>query len=204
MPSSTNIAILIPAAGASRRMGSPKQLLEWGDSTLLEHAITTANALDPSELIVVLGSDFGEIKNTISQHDAILLEHQNWADGLGSSISFGIKYLQQCKTNVEGVLVTLADQPLIDADYLTSMISHFEPGKKQIIATSYGDQKMGVPVLFDAVYFSELAGLHDDQGAKVIINRHINNVLPLSSEGKTADIDTPEDYQKLYKANHQL
>lgn len=198
------LAILISAAGTSRRMGSPKQLLKWGNSTLLGHTIETAINVGLESVVVVLGSDFEKISQQITNLDCTILNHMNWGNGLGSSISFGIKYLQQHSANLDGVLVMLADQPLIDVTYLKAMISHFEVNKEQIIATDYSKQKMGVPVLFDKFYLAELSELKDDQGAKQILNQYADKVFLVTSEGKTADIDTSEDYEKLYKANHQL
>ncbi len=199
-----NIAVLIPAAGASSRMGTPKQLLKWGATTLLGHTIETALQLKAQETVVVLGAHFRKIKEGIAAYECVILEHVNWESGLGSSIAFGMKHLLQTDLKVDGVLILLGDQPLIDAPYLQSMVKAFTPGEQQIVATAYGTQKCGVPALFDTLYFDELSVLSEDQGAKAIIERHTTSVLTLPAPPNSLDIDTPEDYERLYNANHQL
>ena len=199
----TNIAIVISAAGTSKRMGTPKQLLKWGTTTLLEHAIETALQLNGNETIVVLGANFNQIKKQIDSQNSVILNHSGWESGLGSSIAFGIKYLLQSNSKADGVLIMLADQPLIDVQYLKLMVAAFEPSKGHIVATSYDRKKQGVPALFDKTYFDELIQLQDDKGAKTIIEKHVASILTLSAPVNITDIDTPEDYETLYRANHQ-
>ena len=203
MSSQANIAVLILAAGGSKRLGAPKQLLPWGDATLLGHAVDTALQLACGPTAVVLGANSEEIKETISDDTVLVLEHTRWEEGLGTSIAWGVSQLLQSTPEIEGVLILLADQPLVTPVYLNSIISEFKSGKEQIIATSYDQQKQGVPALFDASYFDELIALKGDKGAKEILQKHSDKVQLFSAEGQLADIDTLEEYRALYKANHQ-
>ena len=203
MPSITNIAILIPAAGASKRIGSPKQLLKWGDSTLIEHAIETAKELNQKKILVVLGAYFERIKPQIEKSDIQILLNEDWENGLGSSIAIGTDSLLKSGDTFSGLLVLLPDQPLIVPFYLKSMIEEFKAGKNQIIATSYGQGKFGVPAIFDKSYFKELATLRDDRGAKDIIKKYYKFVSSVDIIPLINDIDTEEEYDKIYKANHQ-
>ena len=203
MPSNANIVILIPAAGASKRIGSPKQLLKWGDSTLIGHSIETATELNQKKILVVLGAYYERIKPEIDGFDIQILKNEAWKDGLGSSIAIGADSLLKNGDNFSGLLVLLPDQPLIVPDYLKAMIAKFKVGKKQIIATSYGNGKFGVPAIFDKSYFKELSLLHDDRGAKDLINRHSINVTAIDIVPLVTDIDTEEVYEKIYNANHQ-
>ena len=204
MPSTTKIAILIPAAGASRRIGSPKQLLKWGDSTLIGHAIKTALELNQKKTLVVLGAYYDRIKPEIEGFDIQLLKNEDWKNGLGSSIAMGADFLLKSKETFSGLLVLLPDQPLIVPFYLKAMIDRFKVGKKQIIASSYGDGKFGVPAIFDTSYFKELSMLNDDRGAKDLIKKHSKHVSAIDIVPLVGDIDTEEVYAKMYKANHQL
>jgi len=197
-----NIAILILAAGESKRMGTPKQLLKWKNTTLLGHTIQVSETLN-LKTFVVLGANFEEIKNSISSRSIQILNHENWKNGLGSSIAFGVGYIFKNELDIEAILIVLADQPLINSEYLNSMISVFEKGKNQIIASSYKDGKKGVPVLFDKIYFKELAQLSNDKGAKRLIEKYTDKVVLLNAESMVSDIDTLEDYNGLYQANHQ-
>lgn len=196
----SNIAIVILAAGASKRMGSPKQLLKWGDETLINYSIKTVQKVNTKSVVVVLGANFELIKNGIQTSEVTILNNPHWEKGLGTSIAVAVEYLQNSKSSVDGVLITLCDQPLITSDFLKLLISKFQLDKNQIIATSYGNGKHGVPALFDKVYFNELMGLSDDQGAREILKRQSNNVIGVTPPESNVDLDTKEDYTTLYQS----
>ncbi|MCF6296078.1 MAG: nucleotidyltransferase family protein [Flavobacteriaceae bacterium] len=198
-----NIAVIILAAGASTRIGTPKQLLRWKNTTLLGHAIITAKKLNTKDIIVILGNNYVLIKSKINNSGVQILNNKNWEKGLGNSIAFGVNNILENKSNIDGILIMLSDQPLIDSEYLNSLINKFIIGKHQIIATSYKNGKQGVPVLFDRIYFNELSKLNDDKGAKAIIEKYIKNVLVVNGEQIVPDIDTLENYKNLYNANHK-
>ena len=178
----SNIVVLILAAGSSSRMGRPKQLLKWNKITLLGHAISTAKEIKPLEIIVVLGANYNLFKSEISQEGIQILNNKNWKKGLGNSIASGVKQILKNDSNFDGILITLADQPLIDSTYLNSLIQEFEVGKSQIIASLYKNDKLGVPVLFDAIYFEELTKLNDDKGAKSLLHKYSDYVSALNAE----------------------
>ena len=201
MESPSHIAIVVLAAGASKRMGSPKQLLKWGDGTLIGNAIETVSKLASNELIVVLGAHYELIKNVIQTSPVTILNNENWEKGLGSTIAFAVEYLQNSKSNVDGVLITLCDQPLITADFLNLFISKFQSGKNQILATSYGNGKQGVPVLFDKVYFNDLEKLNSDEGAKEILKKYSSHMEALTPPMDNKDLDTSEEYTALYQSH---
>ncbi len=203
MPIKSNIAILIPAAGASRRIGSPKQLLKWGNSTLISHAIETAEELGQKEIVVVLGAYYDKIKSEINNSSVRILNNADWNDGLGSSVAVGVEYLHNSGVTYDAVLILLPDQPLIVPFYLKTMIEKFRVGENQIIATAYGNKKYGVPTLFDKKYFTKLRALTDDRGAQELIKQLAKFVTSVDINPLISDIDTEEDYNKIYKANHQ-
>ena len=195
MATSRNIAILILAAGASSRMGETKQLLPWEDTTLLGNAIQTAQASDADSVTVVLGANATAIRKEIPQTSFRFIENAEWRTGLGSSIACGTKSLSKSLTKVESILVMLADQPLIDTVYLNAMLTAFRKTDRGV-ATAYNN-RAGVPALFPESYFKRLATLHDDSGAKDIINNVEEGFLVLQPGPKTRDIDTKSDYKKL-------
>lgn len=206
MPSYQNIAILILAAGASSRMGRTKQLLPWNDTTLLGNAIQNAAASNAGCVVVVLGANAKLIRKRIIQKNypsnkIQIIENTEWQSGLGSSIACGTKSLLKTHPHTEGILVMLADQPLIDTTYLNAMLTAFEKNGNNFegsngVATAYKN-KAGVPALFPESYFEELAALHDDFGAKEIINRPKASFLVLEPGDKIRDIDTKSDYKNL-------
>lgn len=202
MPSPKNIAIILLAAGESKRFGAAKQLLLWKETTLLQNSINIISNLNILEKYVVLGANEHLIQSKTSFADVQVLINKDWEMGLGKSIAFGVHHILKNKKNIEGVLLLLADQPLINSEYLNTMINKFKSGNHQIIASSYKNKKIGVPALFDSCYYDELTMLNSDKGAQFIIKKHKKNVTVLSAEDLVLDIDTKEDYDKLHKQNH--
>jgi len=202
MSNQSKIAILILAAGGSSRMGSPKQLLKWKGSNLLDQTISKAIQLKSEKVIVVLGANSDKIIPRIDQNKVNILINQNWELGLGSSISEGIKFIQISYPNLQGVLIMLSDQPLIGLDHYLTLINVFTSGSKQIIPTKYSNGKFGVPALFDRFYFKNLIDLNSDKGAKKLIDKYSEFVNAIRNEQANLDIDTCEEYENLYKENH--
>ncbi len=195
----SNITVVILAAGASNRMNEPKQLLKWGDSTLLGSTIKKAKQLDAKEVVVVLGANFQLISKAIEQSKTTILNNKNWKDGLGSSIAFAVRCIFKSTTKTDAILFMLADQPLIEVDFLNTMINQFQEEKHAVFATLYDDDKYGVPAIFDKAYFKELMLLNDDYGAKELLKKYKYRVKVLLPPAKNVDLDFKKDYLKLYK-----
>jgi len=198
MSKQDDIAILILAAGESKRMGRPKQLLPWGESTLLENAISTAVSTNLKNIHVVLGAHYELIKESINLENVVLLYNLNYKSGQGSSLSLGIDHLSKQKEKYQGVLILLCDQPLITSDYLNELIQTFEVGNKKIVATDYGN-RAGVPAIFAANYFNALLNIKEDMGAKKVLEKYMEDVISLSPNGTEQDLDTPEEYKTFVK-----
>ncbi len=197
MPTPSNIAVLILAAGRSSRMETPKQLLPWRKTTLLGHAIETTLELDIDQVFVVLGANSELIIPKIESYSIQMIKNTNWQNGLGTSIACGIKYIQKLKY-VNGVLIVLADQPLIDDEHLKELINAFKSGNS-IVTTSYRSNKEGVPAIFDRSYFNDLTKLTNDFGAKTVIKN--NTTFSVDGSNKIVDLDTKEEYKNLVKRN---
>jgi molybdenum cofactor cytidylyltransferase len=189
------IALVILAAGESKRMGTPKQLLTWGKTTLIEHTINQAEQSFFKDKYVVLGANYDLISTQISNHDILVSQNKNWSKGLGNSISFAVQHIAKLN-KYDAVLFVLADQPEINAKYLNSIYQKFAPNTHQIIANKYSNS-FGVPVLFDRCYFDTLIQ-NQKSGAKDIITKNINQVTPAPLSINFIDIDTPEEYQETY------
>ena len=197
----SNIAVIILAAGASKRMGKPKQLLRWGSDTLISLAIQKALKINTDEVIVVLGANHEIIREEIKHFPITILNNRDWKLGLGKSIAFSVNYLLEKKTKTNGVLIKLVDQPFITVDYLNELILNFSTKNKKIIATLYDNKKLGVPAIFDKTYFKELAYLNDDFGAKKLLKENESYVKALIPPVKNVDLDSKEDYEKLFRIN---
>ncbi len=190
------IPILLLAAGGSSRMGQPKQLLPWGNISLIEHQILTLLQTG-NPVNVVIGSNSKLIIPVIEKYQVNIFTNTDWECGMGSSISLGIEQIIQKFPDATGVLITLLDQPLITTAYVEKMIVSFQPGPQQIMVSHSAFGWTGVPVIFDRYFFKELSELRNDEGAKKIIKRHEENVILLEGGEILDDMDTPESYRRL-------
>nr|WP_299254751.1 nucleotidyltransferase family protein [uncultured Aquimarina sp.] len=184
------------AAGSSSRLGSPKQLLPWKNTSLIANEIEKSLKLKNLETLIVLGAHFEIILKEIKHFPVVILHNKNWELGMGASISFGIQQILKYKENFEGVLITLVDQPLIDEEHLNNLISKFNENQDAIIATSMKD-RIGVPAIFARHYFKELLLLKEDYGARQIIKKYESHIINIDGKDKTDDIDTKEQYKAL-------
>lgn len=191
-----SIGVVILAAGASTRMGTPKQLLPYGETNLLCHTIDVALESVCRPVIVVLGAYFAQIKLTIEQLPVHIVENTDWQKGIGTSIRAGILALQQIEPNAQAVIITLCDQPFISVSTIAQLIDAYHLTHQPIVVSEYADT-IGVPALFDRILFSELIALNASQGAKQVMQRHDRAVLKIRFAGGAIDLDTPEDYQRL-------
>lgn len=198
----STIAIVLLAAGSASRMGAVKQLLPWKETTLLENAIQQARASDAVEVVVVLGARAAQIKAGIATTDVPIIENEQWKSGMGSSISRGVDFLVNESGHIDGILVMLCDQPLIDSRYLNRMMSEFSKTDTGIIATAY-EKRAGVPALFHKDFFSQLLRLNDEFGARELIAVNSGNCIALAAGNKVADIDTKKDYHALIRGIHK-
>jgi molybdenum cofactor cytidylyltransferase len=197
------IALIILAAGSSSRMGSPKQLLPWENTTVLGHALDVACACRADRIILVLGAQADKVRNALGSRSCEVVFNQNWAEGLGSSINAGLSYINSAVSESpvpDAVLLMLADQPLIDTEYLDRLITHFQRGDGDIVCTNYG-QKLGVPAIFDKKYFPALAELSGDIGAGKLIAGHADTAFGLNPGNRGMDLDSPQDYTRLKNIN---
>lgn len=194
----TEIPILLLAAGSSTRMGQPKQLLPWGNATLIEHQIQTLLKTG-NPVNVVLGFDSTLIIPVIEKYSVNIFINDNWESGMGNSICLGIAQITGILPNAAGVLITLLDQPLITSSYYEKLLSSFQPDSQQIIVSQSSSGWRGVPVLFDQFYFKELSELKNDEGAKKIFQQHEKNVIAVDAGEILEDIDTPQNYQRMLR-----
>jgi molybdenum cofactor cytidylyltransferase len=191
----SGISALVLAAGTSQRMGRPKQLLRFGDSPLLEHALASARQADVDEVILVLGFAADEIQRTIGTNGLVIAINQEYQQGMGTSLRTAISAISP---QAQGALVILADQPFVRLATLNSLIEYHARHRPQIIIPTYQGFR-GNPVLLDRSVFPELMSLKGDVGCRAIFGRHTENIHKLSVQdaGVLLDVDTLEDFHKL-------
>lgn len=190
-------ALLVLAAGASKRMGSPKQLLPFKDQILLTVVVQQALKAKPNDTFVVLGANYNSVNEHLKDFPCTILYHQDWDDGIGSSIAFGISNLKNLQ-KYDQVVLLLADQPTIVAKDIQDLIDYHILHVNKITVTECKNY-IGVPTVFDATFFDEMSKMSGDVGAKLIVKNHIDQVSKFLIDREIWDVDTQEDYQKILK-----
>ena len=193
-----NTGIIILAAGNSTRLGRPKQLVSYGDQTLIQHAVSAALSTPTAPVILVLGADSKAIKPTISQTDLVIIENKDWQQGLASSVRAGVSALLKSHPSIDGAILMVCDQPFVTSSILSQLIEKHKATEKEIIASEY-ENTLGTPAFFHKSQFKKLLALFGDSGAKKLINKHPELVDKVAFPEGIIDIDTEEDVAKLIK-----
>jgi len=187
--------ILILAAGNSSRLGEPKQLLHFKGKSLLRNVAEEALKISKA-VIVVTGSNHTEISKEIEDLKIVITENKNWDEGMGSSINIGLKQLLDSFPTIENCIISVCDQPFIDASVFSELIQMQKDSQKGIVASKYSET-LGTPVLFSKKYFKDLSNLSGYEGAKKLLQKFKDDIAEISFEKGAIDIDTQDDYQKL-------
>jgi molybdenum cofactor cytidylyltransferase len=188
--------VMILAAGASARLGRPKQLLAFRGRSLLRHAAETALATSCRPVVVVLGALADRLRGELSGLPVTVAMNPQWSEGMSSSIRAGLRAFPPEGAEPEAVLIMLCDQPFIPAQFLERLVAVHQASGFGIVAAEYGGQA-GVPALFSRAYFSELAALRGSGGAKRIIVKHTNETRRVPLPEAALDIDRQEDLERL-------
>jgi molybdenum cofactor cytidylyltransferase len=197
------VSAVVLAAGMSRRMGTPKQLLRLAGETILERTLKNVQDSQVSEIVLVLGFAADSVKKEIftdrGKMDRIKIVHnKDYQQGMGTSLRTGLAAVD-AKANA--ALIVLADQPFVSPETLDQLIACHQESKPQIIIPIYKGFR-GNPVLLDRSVFAELQSLTGDVGCRAIFGSHTGDIRKLAVEdiGILLDIDSQEEYQKLGKA----
>ena len=188
--------IVILAAGASTRLGKPKQLLQYRGNTLLGHAINEAVNSNADAVVVVLGKNAELFKKEIDEKKVRVAINSSWEEGMASSVRLGLDTLLNDKPFIDAVIFMVCDQPHISSFILNKLIITQQKTTKQIVTCNYGES-IGPPALFHKKYFRELMKLSGDTGARKIIQQNMNDMITILFPEGEIDIDTNEDYEAL-------
>lgn len=181
------------AAGASTRLGSPKQLARVRGRPALQIAVETATAVAGQSVTVVVGAHAADIMPMLSRKGVSTVVNRRWDEGLGASLRAGIAALPSA---CEAVLVVLGDQVALTPDDLRRLAAAWK-GQEGVIAAAVYQGRPGVPAIFPRWCFQELAQIKGDQGAKHVIQRHLSRLVQVPMPTAAIDLDTPEDLARL-------
>ncbi|MCH2170932.1 nucleotidyltransferase family protein [Myxococcota bacterium] len=190
-----SVAGILLAAGESRRMGEPKQLLVHRGESLVRRAARHITACRCLRSAAVLGAYRESIEAELEGLEIECLVNPNWREGMGGSLGVGVAWASQALPTVGGVLVCLADQPGVTRSHLDALLDRFEDGA-DLVATGYSD-RVGVPAVLAESHFEALLELRGDQGARALLRGATGTVERVAFAGAELDVDTPADYRRL-------
>jgi molybdenum cofactor cytidylyltransferase len=196
---SNPIPAILLAAGASTRLGQPKQLLRlpaFDRETLLDHAVALARAPGAAPIFVVLGAHAEEIILECELLDCILVRNEAWAEGMASSLRVGIAAVLEHAPAASGAMVLVCDQPGLSAELLVRLLDAHKVDENRITASRYAG-RMGVPAIFPRATFPSLLALQGDQGARALLQQSGTDVFAIDFPGGELDLDSPEDVERL-------
>jgi molybdenum cofactor cytidylyltransferase len=191
-----SIGAVILAAGASSRMGKPKQLLEFRGQTLVRRATLAAREAGCDPVVVVTGAHVETLEKELRGLNLRPINNPKWESGIGSSIRAGVQALLETDDKVTALILMLCDQPFVTSAILSGLLTAHRETGREIVASSYGGT-FGVPALFGKAFFPELVRLKNDAGAKQVIQRHLARVHLLPFPQGEIDLDTPADFARL-------
>ena len=184
---------LMLAAGGSRRLGEPKQLLPYGSGTLLDHSLETARASGFDQLIVAIGGSSGEVRSRVDLSGAEVVENPDFGEGCSSSIAAGLSALDP---RAELLILMLGDQPGVTPATVRALITGC--GEGTVLAACLYDDGRGHPLAFGRGAFDELRGLHGDKAVWKLMERRSGEVVEIRVTGPIPrDVDTRADYEAV-------
>ena len=190
------IAALVLAAGGSSRLGAPKQLLQWGHTTLLGHVLDTLRELPFDELFVVIGANADLILDQVDLTGTIVIENPEWEEGMASSLRVGLDAVLRL-SRADAVGIFLGDQPDISEEVVIGLIEARRSTKRQAIVPKYR-YVWGNPVVVERSLWPRLMSLEGDEGAKRLLQAHPDWVHEVWFEQRPPrDIDTRADFDEL-------
>jgi molybdenum cofactor cytidylyltransferase len=186
---------VVLGAGRSSRFGTPKQLLPFGDTTMLGQVVRNANASSLDRVVVVLGRASGELRGSVDFGRAVVVDNTAYGTGCASSLLAG---MDEAGKDCEALVLLLGDQPGVRAEFVDAVLSEWRSSRPWASVTSYGGE-LGHPFVFAREAFEQLRRLHGDKAVWKLIEAYPQRVHRVEIESPLPpDVDTPEDYELAF------
>jgi molybdenum cofactor cytidylyltransferase len=186
-------AAVVLAAGASTRLGQPKQLVRLEGESLLHRTARLALEAGCSPVLVVLGFEAETLRAELHGLNVDVVVNHEWQEGMGASLRSGMEALRKRDPQPNAVLVLVCDQPRLAADHLRTLLAHHQSARRIAITASVYARRAGVPAIFAAKLFSALLASSGDRGARNLIRAHAAEVQGIPWPAGELDLDLPED-----------
>ena len=184
---------VILAAGRSERFGQAKQLLPLGDTTLLGQVVKSANDSMLDRVVVVLGRAAAEVEATLTFGRAVVVDNTAYPSGCASSLLAGL----DAAGDADALMLLLGDQPGVRTDVIDRAARDWQANRSWVAVMSYRGE-LGHPFVFERSAFGDLRQLHGDKAVWKLIESQPERVRRVPIDlALPADVDTPEDYQRL-------
>jgi molybdenum cofactor cytidylyltransferase len=200
---------IILAAGASRRLGRPKQLLPYGTGVLLDAVLATARICDFSQTVLTLGGAAAEVQRTVDTSGCEVVLNPDFGEGCGSSIAAA---LAAVRPETDAVVLLLGDQPGVRASSVRAVLGALRQAASGADATGAPaartawpgvavcryDDRVGHPLAFARRVLPDLAALHGDKAVRRLLARRADDVVEVRTPGRVPpDVDSEDDYRRL-------
>lgn len=189
------LAGIVLAAGESRRMGQPKQLLPFGERTILERVVDTLLAAGVGEVIVVLGHLAERVGAVLGDRPVRAVINEAYRQGMLSSVKCGVRAIG---TGYDSVLFALGDQPHITCTVVSEVIGAYRTGNAGMVIPCYGGKK-GHPIIINLQRYREaIVNLPENVGLNALMQEHAKDVrlIDVTTDDIIRDIDVPDDYTR--------
>jgi molybdenum cofactor cytidylyltransferase len=190
------IAGVILAAGGSRRLGRPKQLLSWEERPFIRQVCLNVLAGGLAPLIVVTGAESGQIKAAIEDLPVQIVHNPDWEAGQSTSLRAGLAAVPE---DAGGAMFLLSDQPQAGPDLINGLCERFYEQRAPITAPQVAGRR-GNPVLFSRETFQALRAVEGDRGGRAVFNQFEVEWLPWVDERILLDVDDEGDYERMMDA----
>jgi molybdenum cofactor cytidylyltransferase len=189
------LSILIPAAGASKRLGQAKQLVRYKAGPLIQNAVDCAHSIAPLEIIVITGANAKAVKDSVQGKPVRWIHNPRWTNGMGSSIAAGAAVINP---GSRGVMILLCDQWKIQTSDLRLLAETWQSHPERIVCAQAQGRNMP-PVIFPASCFSRLQALDGESGAREILQDHAGSLTAVPLRNADFDLDSQNHMNQLTK-----
>lgn len=192
------VTAVLLAAGQGKRMGETKQLLPWGDTTVLGQTIRNLQQTAVHNLLVITGHKADKISQIAQDAGVGSLHNQNYKAGeMISSLQTAVRQLPE---RITAVLVMLADQPMVEPETIDLLLAAYWQGHSDLIAPVF-EGRRGNPVLIGRAYFAELLALPPGDAPRTLLRRHAKalHLVNVPTDSILRDLDSPEQYKDEHK-----
>jgi CTP:molybdopterin cytidylyltransferase MocA len=189
---------VVPAAGRSQRMGRPKLLLPWGESTLLEHVLSAWSASRVAAVVLVAHRDDDELIERARRTGAQVVVPEVPPPDMKQSVVAGLAWVEEYfqPQASDAWLVAPADFPSLSSEMIDRLLAHHDPSRPAILVAAH-EARRGHPVLFPWPLAEAVSTLSPGEGLDALLARHEVRLVECGPQAVAGDIDTPDDYRRL-------